>query len=392
MITASALKAATSPTKPTATPHKLKDQSDAKEIIISNAKVQTSTSNLPTKDAVDSYTAGLHNKAYTEMLNTKYAASQAVESAESPTSNAPQEASAQGEMTTNISLVSELSSTNPSEVIPSSEDVASASEKHAGETSDGTVYMPDVMVTSKVMATPEVSSAHENGHLQEFFDVSKVVAVTNVSTFVNIVQSQDSSQLQSTQFHDFLAPTWSSNVKADKPSSGQEIITQAVGSFPNRTVDSILDISSADAVTVASGEVPTFREVGHEEAIQVSSIIPEVSSPQSNEHLPVVESTPASLSTAVDAMSEMSGDAQRSISLTDQILVQTEVLEEEDQTKAAKELTGGTCHASCIQYVHKSYKNRNILLLFMHPPYFLLFISQLFVGNYSQDIANVILS
>lgn len=73
----------------------------------------------------------------------------------------------------------------------------------------------------------------------------------------------------------------------------------------------------------------------------------EVSSPQSAEHLPVVESTPASLIKAVDAMSEMSGDAQRSINLTDPILVQTEVLEEEDQTEAAEELTGGTCHASC---------------------------------------------
>lgn len=248
MIIASALKAATSPTKPTATPYKLKDQSDAKEII-SNAKVQASTSNLPTKDAVDSYTAGLHNMAYTEMLKTKYAASQAVESADSPILNAPQEASAQREMTTNISQVSELSSTNPSEVIPSSEDVASASEKHAGETSDGAVYMPDVM-------TPEVSSVHENGHLQ-FFDVSKVVTVINASTFVNIVQSQDSSSSQ-LQFQDFLAPTWSSNVKADKPSSGQEIITQAVGSFPNGTVDSRLYISSADAVAVASCEVPTL--------------------------------------------------------------------------------------------------------------------------------------
>ncbi|KAF4118432.1 hypothetical protein G5714_000483 [Onychostoma macrolepis] len=314
VIIASALKAATSPTKPTATPNELKDQNDAEEIIISNAKVQTSTSNLPTKDAMDSYTAGLHNKAYTEMWNTKYAASQAVESAESPTVNASQEASAQGEMITNISLVSELSSTNPSEVIPSSEDVASTSGKHAGETSDGTVYMPDVMVTSKV------SSAHENGHLQEFFDVSKAVAVTNASTFVNIVQSQDSSQPQSTQFQDFLSPTWSSNVKADKPSSGQEIITQAVGSFPNGTVDSILDISRADAVAVASGAVPTLREVCHEEAIPVFDPMSDVSSLQSTE--------------------QMSGDAQRSISLTDPILVQTEVLVEEDQTKAAEELTG----------------------------------------------------
>ncbi|XP_016415899.1 uncharacterized protein LOC107746278 [Sinocyclocheilus rhinocerous] len=339
VITASALKAATSPTKPTATPHKLKDQSDAKEIIISNAKVQTSTSTLPTKDAVDGYTASLHNKAYTEMLNTKYAASQAVESAESPTINAPQEASAQGEISTNISQVSEPSSTNPSEAIPSSEDVASASEKHAGETSDGTVYMPDVMGPSKVMASPEASSAHENGHLQEFSDVSGVVAVTDASTLVNVAQSQDSSQPQSTQVQGFLAPTWSSNVKADKPSSGQEIITQALVSFTDGTANSILDISSAEAVVVASGEVPTLREVCREEAIQVSSTIPEVSSPQSTEHLPVVETTSASLSKAVDAMSEMSGDAQRSINLSDAILVQTEVLEEEDQAEATEELT-----------------------------------------------------
>ncbi|XP_042573348.1 uncharacterized protein LOC109108244 [Cyprinus carpio] len=309
VFTASALKAAASPTKPTATAHKLMDQSDAKESMISNAKVQTSTSTHLTKDAVDSYTASLHNKAYTEMLNTKYAV-------ESSTINAPQEASAQGEMNINISQVSELSSTNPSEVIPSS-----ASEEHAGET-DGTVYMPDVMVTSKGIASPEASSAHENGHLQEFSDVSEVVAVTDASPLVN------SSQPQSTQFQDFLAATWSSRVKADKPSSGQEIITQALVSFPDGTANSILDISSAEAVAVASGEVPTLGEVCHEEAIQVSS-------PQSTEHLSVVETTSASLSKAVDAMSEMSGDAQRSIHLTDPILVQTEVLEEE----ATEELT-----------------------------------------------------
>ncbi|XP_016381569.1 uncharacterized protein LOC107718838 [Sinocyclocheilus rhinocerous] len=131
VITASALKAATSSTKQ-ATPDKLNDRSDAKEII-SNAKIQTSASTLPAKDAVDSYSApdtaivdssvnfayskdvdqiateGLHNKTYTEIMNAKDAAPQAVESAvESPTINAPQEASTQGEMTTNISQVSEL--------------------------------------------------------------------------------------------------------------------------------------------------------------------------------------------------------------------------------------------------------------------------------------------
>ncbi|XP_016346626.1 uncharacterized protein LOC107692179 [Sinocyclocheilus anshuiensis] len=271
-------------------------------------------------------------------MNAKDAAPQAVESAvESPIINAPQEASTQGEMTTNISQVSELSSANLSEVIPFYEDVASASEKNAGETSDGRVYMPDVMVTSKVMATPEVSSAHENS--QEPFDVSEVVAMTSASTFINIAQY--SSQSQFTQSQDFLAPTWSSNVKADKPSSGQEIIDQAVGSFPEGTADSILDIASAEAVAVTSGEVPTLRDVCHEEAIQVFDPMPEVSSPQSTEDLPVVETTSASLSKAVkvDPLSEMAGDAQRSISLKDPILVQTDVLEEEDQTEAAEELT-----------------------------------------------------
>ncbi|XP_016151225.1 uncharacterized protein [Sinocyclocheilus grahami] len=361
VITASALKAATSSTKP-ATPDKLNDRSDAKEMIISNAKIQTSASTLPAKDAVDSYSApgtaivdspvnfayskdvdqmameGLHNKTYTEIMNAKDAAPQAVESAvESPTINAPQEATTQGEMTTNISQVFELSSANLSEVIPFYDDVASASEKHAGETSDGRVYMPDVMVTSKVMATPQVSSAHENS--QEPFDVSEVVAVISASTFINIAQY--SSQSQFTQSQDFLAPTWSSSVKADKPSSGQEIIDQAVGSFPEGTADSILDIASAEAVAVTSGEVPTLRDVCHEEAIQVFDPMPEVSSPQSIEDLPIVETTSVSLSKAVkvDPLSEMAGDAQRSISLKDPILVQTDVLEEEEQTEATEELT-----------------------------------------------------
>uniref|UniRef100_A0A671PYM2 ATP synthase peripheral stalk subunit F6, mitochondrial n=1 Tax=Sinocyclocheilus anshuiensis TaxID=1608454 RepID=A0A671PYM2_9TELE len=169
------------------------------------------------------------------------------------------------------------------------------------------------------MASPEASSAHENGHLQEFSDVSGVVAVTNASTLVNVAQSQDSSQPQSTQVQGFLAPTWSSNVKADKPSSGQEIITQALVSFTDGTANSIPDISSAEAVAVASDEVPTLREVCREEAIQVSSTIPEVSSPQSTEHLPVVETTSASLSKAVDAMSEMSGISLTSVAQLDPI-------------------------------------------------------------------------
>lgn len=360
MITAYALKAATSPTKP-ATPSKLNDQSDAKETI-SNAKVQTSTSTLPAKDAVYSYSApdtaivdsvdfayskdvdqiateGLH-KTYTEIMNAKDAALQAVESAvESPTVKAPQET-----LTRNISQVFELSSTDPSEFIPSSVDVASASEKHTAET-DETVYMPDVMVTSKVIATPEVSYAHENLHLQETFDVSEVLAVTNAS------------QPQSTQTQGFLAPTWSSNVKTDKPSSSQKIITQTVGSFPDGTADSILDISSAEAVAVAAGEVPILQEVCHEEAIQVFDPMPDISSPKSTEDLPVVETTSASLSKSVDALSEMSGDAQTSISLKDPILAQTDSLEEVDQTEAAEE---GTCHPSCIQYINSYFPKTGI--------------------------------
>ncbi|KAL0203174.1 hypothetical protein M9458_001192, partial [Cirrhinus mrigala] len=188
--------------------------------------------------------------------------------------------------------------------------------------------MPDVMVTSKVMATSEVSSVHESGHLQESFEVSEVVAVTNTSL--------DSSQPQCTQSQGFLAPTWSSNVKADKPSSSQKIINQTVGSFPDGKADSIQDISSAEALGVATGEVPTLREVCHEGAIQVFDPMPDISSPKSTEDLPVVETTSASLSKSVDALSEMSGDAQTSISLKDPILAQTDSLEEVDQTEAAE--------------------------------------------------------
>ncbi|XP_059408699.1 uncharacterized protein si:dkey-22n8.3 [Carassius carassius] len=362
VIIASALKAAISPTKPT-TPNKLNDSIDAKEIIISNAKVQTSTSTLPAKYAVGSYstpdtvivdssmdlayskdadqipTEGLHNKTCTEIMNAKDAAPRAAESAvESPTITAPQEASTQGEITTNSSQVSKPSSANHSEVIPFYEDVASASEKHAGDTSDGRVYMPDVTVTSKAMPTPEVSSAHEKSHLQEPFFVSEVVAVTSASAFENIAQSKYSSKPQSTQYQNFLAPTWSSNFKADKPSSGQEIINLAAGPFPGGTADSIQDIASTEAVEVTSGEVPTLRQVHHEEAIQVFDPMPEVSSPQSTEDLPVVETTSTSLSKAVK-VDAPSSDTQRFISLKGPILVQTEVLEEEDQTEAAEELT-----------------------------------------------------
>ncbi|XP_043092419.1 uncharacterized protein si:dkey-22n8.3 isoform X2 [Puntigrus tetrazona] len=249
------------------------------------------------------------------MLSTKYAASQAVESAESPTINA---ASAQEEMTTDISQASELSSTNPSEVIPSSEDVASA-----GESSDGTVYMPEVLI-SKVTATP----AREKGHPRESFDLLEAVAGIGASALVNVAQSQGSSQPQSTRFQDFLAP-------AGEPSSGQEIITRALESSTDGTANSILAISSSEAVAVASGGDPTLREVCHEEAPSI------VSSPQSTERLPVVETASASLSRAVDAMSGclVSGDVRRSVSLPDPILVHTEGLEEEDQTEAAEELT-----------------------------------------------------
>ncbi|KAK2909184.1 hypothetical protein Q8A67_005021 [Cirrhinus molitorella] len=340
VITSSALKAATNPTKP-ATPNKPNDRISAKEIM-SNAKVQTSTSTLLAKDAEDSYSApdtaiddssldfayskdvdqmvteDLH-KTYIEFMSANDAVPQAAESAvESPTVNTSQDT-----LTTNISEVSELSSTNIAEVILSSEDVASASEKHAGET-DKMVYTTNVVV----MPTPEVSSAHENGHLQESFDVSEVVAVAKAS--------QDSSQPQSTQSQDFLAPAWFSNVKAEKPLSGQTIINQAVCSFPDGTANSILDISSAEAVAVASGVVPTLREACHEEAIQVFDPMPDISSPKSTEDLPVVETTSVSLS---KALSEMSSDAQTSISLKDPMLVQTDILEEENQTQAAEELT-----------------------------------------------------
>lgn len=396
MIPAAALKAATSTTKP-ATPYQLNDQSDAKATLVSNAKVQTSTSTLPaivtvecssesavpvdtkpvhyivdveavtgsslnvvsklpvaasrticetTPDTVLIDSAvdfaylkcvdqmaveSLHNKTYTEISNAKDAAPKAVYSGvESPTSNVPQEASTQEDTTTNISQVPELSSTNTEKVSPSSEDVVFASKKLTPEV-DEIVNMPEVMVTSKVIATPEVSSVHKDSHLEKSFSDSEVVTVTNASTFANIAHAQYSSQPSQSQ--DFIAPNWPSNFNADKTPSSQEIINRAVGSFPVGAAESITDISSAEAVAVACGEVPTLREVCHEEDIPVSDPIPETSLFKSTKDLPVVETISASLSKAVkvDDMSEMSGDAQSSINLKDPILAQTDVLEEEVQ-------------------------------------------------------------
>lgn len=402
MIPAAALKAATSTTKP-ATPNQLNDQSDAKATIVSNAKVQTSSSTLPaivtvecssesavpvdtkpvqyivdivavtgsslnvasklpvaasrtfcettpdtvlidsdvdfaySKCADQMAMEGLHNKTYTKISHAKDVAPNAVDSGvELPTSNAPQEASTQEDTTTNISRVPELSSANTKEVSQSSEDVVFASKKLTPEV-DEIVNMSEVMVTSKVIATPEVSSAHEDGHLEESFSDSEVVAVTNASTFVNIAHAQYSSQPSQSQ--DFIAPNWPSNVNADKTPSSQEIINQAVGSFPVAAAESIIDISSAEAVAVACGEVPTLREVCHEEAVPVSDPIPEVSLFKSTEDLTVVETISASLSKAVkvDDMSVMSGDAQSSINLKDPILAQTDILEEEMQKEEAFE-------------------------------------------------------
>ncbi|XDV15551.1 hypothetical protein PO909_015611 [Leuciscus waleckii] len=409
VISAAALKAATSTTKP-ATPNQLNDQSDTKATVVSNAKVQTSTSNLPAKVNVEGSSesatpvdtkpvqyivdveavtgsslnmasklpvpagrtyfcesapaapapalldsagdfayskcvdqmamGGLHNKSYTEISNAKDAAPKAVDSGvESPASIAPQEPSTQEDMTTNISRVSELSSTNTKGVIPSSEDAASASKKRTPEivvVSDEIVHMPEVMVTSEAMATPEVSSAHEDGHLlEESFSASEVVTVTNASTFVNITQAQYSSQPQFTQSQDSIASNWSSNVNADKTPSSQEIISQAVGSFPAAAAEYMMDVSSADAVAVACGEVPTLREVCHEGAISVSDpIIPEVSLVQPTEDLPVVET----ISASICKKSEKSGDAQSSINLKDPILAQTDVLEEEVLKETFEEL------------------------------------------------------
>lgn len=364
MISAAALKAATSTTKPP-TPNQLNDQSDTKATIVSNAKVQTSTSTLPAKvnvevssesatpvdtalldSAVDfAYSkcvdqmamGGLHNKSYTEISNAKDAAPKTVDSGV-----APQEPSTQEDMMTNISRVSELSSTNTKGVIPSSEDTASASKKLTPEVvviSDEIAHMPEVMVTSEAMATPEVSSAHEDGHLlEESFSDSEVVTVTNASTFVNITQAQYSSQPQFTQSQDFIASNRSSNVNADKTPSSQEIISQAVGSFPAAAAEHMMDVSSADAVAVSCGEVPTLREVCHEGAISVSDpIIPEVSLFKSTEDLPVVETISASLC----KKSEKSGDAQSSINLKDPILAQTDVLEEEVLKETFEELPEG---------------------------------------------------
>ncbi|XP_067297137.1 uncharacterized protein si:dkey-22n8.3 isoform X2 [Pseudorasbora parva] len=394
VIPAAAQKAATSSTTKPATPNQFNDQSDAKATIVSNSKVKTSTSTLPEKVSVEhsEYVApvdtkqvqyiidveaalnaasklhvsasktfckttpdtaiidsavdfayskgddqmameGLHNKTYKEISNAKDPAPKAIDSGvDSPTSNAPHEPLAQEE-------VSELSSTNTKEVIPSCEDVGSAFKKLTPEVVDEIVNMPEVMVTSKVMATPEASSAHEDGHLEESFTASEVVTVTNASTFANIARAQYSSQPQSTQSQDFIAPKWSSNVNADKTPSSQEIINQTFGSFTFGTSESIMDISSAEAVAVACGEVPSLSEVCHKEAIPVSDAIPEVSLFKSDEDLPLVETKFASLSKEVKAagMTEMSGDAQSSINPKEPIVAQTDVLEEEVQKEPFEE-------------------------------------------------------
>ncbi|KAK7165896.1 hypothetical protein R3I93_005851 [Phoxinus phoxinus] len=350
VISAAALKAATSTTKP-ATPNQLNDQRDTKATIVSNAKVQTSTSSLPAKVNVDGSSesqyvcesapatalldsavdfayskcvdqmamGGLHNKSYAEISIAKDAAPKAVDSGvQSPASNAPQEPSTQEDMTTNIRRVSELSSTNTKGLIPSSEEFLH--KKPTPEVvvvSDEIVNMPEVMVTSKAIATPEVSSARDH-LLEESFSDSEVVTVTNASTSVNITQAQYPSQPQSTQPQYFIASSWSSNVNADKTPSSQEIINLAVGSFP-----------------VACGEAPTRREVCHGEAVPVSDpIIPGVSLFKSTGDLPVVETISASLC----KKSVKSGDAQSSINLNDPIPAHTDVLEEEVLKETFEEL------------------------------------------------------
>ncbi|KAG1956223.1 ATP synthase-coupling factor 6, mitochondrial [Pimephales promelas] len=344
------LKAATSTTKP-ATPNQLNDE------IVSNAKVHIFTSTLPDKvnvegsatpvDSVDveavtgsslnmaskmpvavgrtdscesapatalfdsavdfAYskcvdqmaTVGRHNKSCTEISNAKDAPPKAVESA---ASNAPHEPSTQEDMTT----ISRVSATNTKGV----DDAASASKNLTPDVivvSDEIVHMPEVMVTSKAMATPEVSSAHEDGPLLQ---ESEVVTVTNASTFVNITQARYSSQ---PQFPQFIASDWSSNVNTDKTPSSREIINHAVGSFP---VEYIMDISRADAVAVACGEGPTLPEDCHEEAIPVSELaIPEVSLFKSAEDLPVVDET---ISASLCKKSE------KCINLKDPTLAQTD--------------------------------------------------------------------
>lgn len=377
MIPAAALKAATSTTKP-ASPNQLNEESDA---IVPNAKVQTSTSTLQAIVSVDTKAVqyrdleavtgsslnvasklpltvsrtscetipdtvpidpavdfafskcadqmaieGLHSKTYTEISID--AAPKAVDSGvESPASNAPQE-----DVTTNISQVSELSA-NTKEVFPSSEDVAYTSKTLTPDVEE-IVDMHEVTVTSKVIATTEVSPAHEDGHLEESFSDPEVVTPTNASAFVSIAQAQYTSQPQS---QDFIAPNWTSNANADKTPSRQEIINQTVGA-----AESIMDISRAEAVAVACGEIPTLREVCLEEAIPVSDPIPEVSLFKSTEDLPVVETISASPSKAVkiDGMREMSDDAQSSVNLKDPVLTQTDVLEEEVQ-KEFEELPEG---------------------------------------------------
>ncbi|XP_051560748.1 uncharacterized protein si:dkey-22n8.3 [Myxocyprinus asiaticus] len=260
---------------------------------------------------------------------------------------ASQEAWSQGDTTSEVSPVSELSSTDATEDISSYGEVAFESKdafvskfKQDVVASDKTIYTPDSMASSKGMATPEVFAGPETELKTESFNVSEVAEATNESSDLNVASAQDPSKLQARQSLESLAVSWSpeyamlySTVHADKPYSDTE-----TGSFPDVAVDSdsIIDISTGEAVAVSSGKVATLPKVCLEEAFAVTDPNPEDILPEPTEERPIFKTIIVSVNEAdkVVGVTERIGDAPALDNLTDPILMQTEDLEKELQTNS----------------------------------------------------------
>ncbi|XP_051993792.1 uncharacterized protein si:dkey-22n8.3 [Xyrauchen texanus] len=101
-------------------------------------------------------------------------------------------------------------------------------------------------------------------------------------------------------------------------------------SFPDGTADSatILDITTCEAASVISDEVPNLLEVCPEEAIVVADPIPDDFSPEPIEEPPIVETISASVSKAekIVDLTETVGVPPVSRNVTDPVQFQTEVL------------------------------------------------------------------
>lgn len=344
---------ATNTTKP-ATPNQSTDA-----MLISNAKLQTSTINPPAKDSSESAipvhtkpvqdtlvdlqavtsptgsslnetasrlnsilirpavdfaysnvidqnaTEGLNKKKYTQISNANDLASNFVDSYAGSTTN-----DAHGDVTTNITQVS----SQTSEVISSYEVDTQNHDAFKEHTPQVVACEETVNMADAIMTTPEVSSVFQG---EELRCLSEAVNVN-----VNIAQAQNYPQPLPQHF-----PNWSSNVIADKQSSDGQILNQA---FPESLPDgsAIQDIS--EAFCSRSGEV-----------CQVSpstEYIAGVSLFKSTEDLSVAGTVSACKAVKVDGLSEMSADVQSSISLKDPVLAQTDILVEENQTEAAEML------------------------------------------------------